>query len=238
MLAVKGYRASMAEQIVISGVQINVRRNGRARRMTLRVPRAGGGVVLTVPPRASLAQAEQFARDKADWLQRTLRAMPALQRAEDGAYLPVGGRGTRIRAGTDRSVWLEDDVLHVPQNRPVWASVQVLLKQRAGMALRDAVDRYALAVGRQPKAMVLRDTKSRWGSCTPDGRLMFSWRLAMAPPKVLDYVAAHEVAHLVHMDHSPRFWAKVKEIMPDYDMHRLWLRQNGSDLQSWRFKPD
>jgi predicted metal-dependent hydrolase len=91
-----------------------------------------------------------------------------------------------------------------------------------------ACDRHAAALGRQPRALSLRDTRSRWGSCTHDGRLMFSWRLAMAPPEVLDYVAAHEVAHLAHMDHSPAFWAATARLMPDYARHRAWLRAHGA----------
>ena len=92
--------------------------------------------------------------------------------------------------------------------------------------LRAACDRHAAALGRSYQAIVLRDTRSRWGSCTSDGRLMFSWRLAMAPLAVLDYVAAHEVAHLRHMDHSPRFWAAVAGLVPDYAQHRDWLRRH------------
>ena len=85
-------------------------------------------------------------------------------------------------------------------------------------------------------ALALRDTRSRWGSCTHEGRLMYSWRLAMAPPEVLDYVAAHEVAHLAHMDHSPRFWAAVATLMPGYAPRRAWLRRNGADLMAWSFR--
>lgn len=227
----------MPEQIQIDNIPVTVRRNARARRMTLRVPRAGGEVVLTLPPRASLQAGREFAASKAEWLRRTVMAMPGPKLVAEGALLPVAGQQVLLRAMPLRSVRLEGDTLYIPARGAMGATVQAWLKTRAHVALREAVDRFAARLGRQPRALTLRDTKSRWGSCTQDGRLMFSWRLAMAPPLVLDYVAAHEVAHLAHMDHSDRFWAQVEALMPGHAPHRAWLRQHGSDLQSWQFKP-
>ena len=226
----------MSEQIHIDGIEVSVRRNARARRMTLRVPRAGGSVVLTLPMRASLSSGREFVQSKADWLRRTVAAMPGPQLVADGVQFPVAGQAVLLRALPLRQVRLQDGILAVPAGRPVGPTVQAWLKHRAHVALREAVDRHAEALGRKPRAMSLRDTRSRWGSCTSDGRLMFSWRLAMAPPLVLDYVAAHEVAHLAHMDHSPRFWAEVARLMPGHDPHRAWLRRHGSELQAWQFK--
>ena len=226
----------MSEQIHIDGIEVSVRRNARARRMTLRVPRAGGSVVLTLPMRASLSSGREFVQSKADWLRRTVAAMPGPQLVADGVQFPVAGQAVLLRALPLRQVRLQDGILAVPAGRPVGPTVQAWLKHRAHVALREAVDRHAEALGRKPRAMCLRDTRSRWGSCTSDGRLMFSWRLAMAPPLVLDYVAAHEVAHLAHMDHSPRFWAEVARLMPGHDPHRAWLRRHGSELQAWQFK--
>ena len=226
----------MSEQIQIDGIAVLVRRNARARRMTLRVPRAGGGPVLTMPGLMPLATGRAFVADKAEWLRATVAAMPGPRIVAEGARLPVAGREVVLRALPLRQVRLEDGVLAVPLGRPMGAVVQAWLKHRAHVALREAVDRHAASLGRQPRALSLRDTRSRWGSCTSDGRLMFSWRLAMAPPPVLDYVAAHEVAHLAHMDHSPRFWAQVEALMPGHAPHRAWLREHGAALQSWRFK--
>lgn len=224
------------EQIQVDNIAVTVRRNARARRMTLRVPRAGGEVVLTLPPRASLDAARDFALSKTDWLRRTVSAMPGPRLVAEGVQLPVAGQLVTLRAMPLKSARLEDGVLYVPTRGAMGATVQAWLKHRAHVALREAVDRFAARLGRQPRALALRDTKSRWGSCTHDGRLMFSWRLAMAPPSVLDYVAAHEVAHLAHMDHSDRFWAQVEALMPGHTPHRAWLRQHGSELQSWQFK--
>jgi predicted metal-dependent hydrolase len=101
--------------------------------------------------------------------------------------------------------------------------------------LAAACDRHAQRLGRRPAALVLRDTRSRWGSCSAQGVLMFSWRLAMAPPAVLDYVAAHEVAHLAEMNHSRAFWATVARLLPDHAAPRAWLRAEGGALHRWRF---
>jgi predicted metal-dependent hydrolase len=125
-------------------------------------------------------------------------------------------------------------VFEVPGQRPGLAA-QVFLKALARDRLAQCVARYTAALDVSHKALTLRDTRSRWGSCTSEGRLMFSWRLAMAEPDVLDYVAAHEVAHLVHMDHSPAFWAVVEKLRPDWREARDWLRREGPGLHAIRF---
>ncbi|GAB1364540.1 hypothetical protein MASR1M32_37760 [Rhodobacter sp.] len=98
-----------------------------------------------------------------------------------------------------------------------------------------ASTRYAAQVGRRYGKLVLRDTRSRWGSCSHDGTLMYSWRLIMAPPSVLEYVAAHEVAHLVEMNHSPDYWAVVEGIFPGWKRQRAWLHDQGGGLHRYRF---
>ncbi|MDO5604773.1 MAG: SprT family zinc-dependent metalloprotease [Paracoccus sp. (in: a-proteobacteria)] len=225
----------MTEEIQIGDIAVAIRRSARARRMTLRVARTGGRVVLTLPPGASLTAARDFAASKAGWLERTLAAVPGPQVVGEGARLPVAGQEVILRALPLSRVVLSAGVLGVPQGRPMGATVRAWLRHRAHVALREAVDRHAARLGRRPAALSLRDTRSRWGSCTHDGRLMFSWRLAMAPYEVLDYVAAHEVAHLAHMDHSPRFWAEVEALMPDHGRCRIWLRRHGAALQAWSF---
>ncbi|SDD68687.1 hypothetical protein SAMN05421538_102208 [Paracoccus isoporae] len=225
-----------SELIRIDDIAVTVRRNARARRMTLRVSRQGGAVALTLPRQMSLEAGRRFVESKSDWLRRTLAAMPEPAVVVEGAHLPVAGQALRLCALPVRRVQMGDGVLAVPQGKPMGPVVQAWLKARAHAALREAVDRHAARLEKRPSALTLRDTRSRWGSCTADGRLMFSWRLAMAPYDVLDYVAAHEVAHLAHMDHSPRFWAQVGALMPGYEVPRGWLKQHGAELQAWRFK--
>ena len=228
---------TLTDTITISeGIRIALRRSARARRMTLRVPNSGGEPVLTLPMRVSLREGQAFAEAHTEWLRRaTARQVPP-QKPVEGAMLPVGGRLLRLTPFPIRRVRVEGAALLLPQGRPLAPAVQAYLKHFAGERLRLACDTYATALGRQFRAISLRDTKSRWGSCTSDGRLMFSWRLAMAPPEILDYVAAHEVAHLLHMDHSPSFWAGVTRLMPDYQIHRNWLRTHGNELLAWSFR--
>ena len=145
----------------------------------------------------------------------------------------------RLMPGQGRAVHLTDEALLVPGDpAQLGRRVAAFLKTRARDRLAAASDHYAARLGRPYASLALRDTRSRWGSCTHDGRLMFSWRLAMAPPEVLDYVAAHEVAHLEHMDHSPDFWAATARLLPDYARHRGWLRTHGHELLAWRFQDD
>ncbi|WP_074966292.1 M48 family metallopeptidase [Paracoccus aminovorans] len=225
------------DRILVGGdIPVTLRRSARARRMTLRVARAGGEVVLTLPSRASLRDGQAFAESRAEWLRQTRAGMTLLQAVAPGAALPVEGLPRLIVPTDARRVELAGDRLMVPQNRPAGVVVEAWLKHLAQARLIAACDRHAAALGRRFRALALRDTRSRWGSCTHDGRLMFSWRLAMAPPEVLDYVAAHEVAHLAHMDHSPAFWAATARLMPDHARHRAWLRSHGHELLAWRFR--
>ena len=217
------------------GMTVRLKRSSRARRMTLRVPRDGGAPVLTLPQRAAAADGIAFVRERADWLRAAMGRRPLPQIVAAGAVLPVEGRGLRITPAPLHAVEVSGDALLVPEARPAGPVTAAGLRVLAATRLRAACDRHAARLGRPWRALALRDTRSRWGSCTHDGRLMFSWRLAMAPPEVLDYVAAHEVAHLAHMDHSPRFWATVETLLPDHASQRAWLKSEGGALMLWRF---
>lgn len=226
----------MTEIITISDdIRIALRRSARARRMTLRVPRSGGEPVLTLPLRVPLREGRAFAEAQADWLRRATARRIAPQIVAAGAVFPVEGRPMRLTQGEHRSMRVIGDALCLPARRPVALTTRAFLRHLAAERLRGHCDRFATELGRDYKAITLRDTRSRWGSCTSEGRLMFSWRLAMAPPRVLEYVAAHETAHLVHMDHSSRFWDLVGALFPDYRTERRWLRDHGSELLAWRF---
>ena len=218
-----------------NGMRILLRRSARARRMVLRVPRDGGEAVLTLPRRTPESEGRAFAESRADWLAEAAARVPGARLAVAGAAFPVEGRMLALTPAPVRMARIEGRALLLPQARPAGPVVQGFLKCLAQQRLGAACDRHAAALGRPFRMIALRDTKSRWGSCSADGRLMFSWRLAMAPPAVLDYVAAHEVAHLAHMDHSPRFWAAVEALMPGHAPHRAWLRRHGADLMAWKF---
>ncbi len=218
-------------------IEITLRRSRRSRRLSLRVSSLDGKVTMTIPERMDQRTAQKFAVEREGWLRKTLQNQHPPSVVCAGGVIPFEGRELRIEEGPRRGARLEGDILHVSNGRSVAASVKGFLKAHARERLAVASDHYAEKVGRRFKQIVLRDTRSRWGSCSSDGRLMYSWRLVMAPPDVLDYVAAHEVAHLVHLDHSPAFWSLVAEICPDYRAHRTWLRENGMSLHRYRFDP-
>ena len=222
--------------LIDGGISVRVVRSARARRMTLRVPRDGTDPVLTLPRHIPDTEGRAFALSRREWLAQARARVPAPRRPATGAVLPVEGRACVVTPAPVRAARCEGGLLLVPAARPAGPAVQAFLRHLALARLQPACDRHASAVGRPVRSITLRDTRSRWGSCTSDGRLMFSWRLAMAPPEVLDYVAAHEVAHLLHMDHSDRFWAACARLCPDHARHRAWLRGPGCDLMLWRFR--
>jgi hypothetical protein len=217
-------------------VEITLRRSPRARRISLRVSGLDGRVTLTLPRGTSEREALDFAATKGDWLRRHLAARPEAVPVALGGDLPVEGRMLRIAPGRGRSVTEEAGTLLVPGPvERVPARLQGWLKARARDRLAAASDHHAARLGRRYAAITLRDPRSRWGSCSARGGLMYSWRLVMAPADVLDYVAAHEVAHLVEMNHSAAFWAVVARLCPRYEAPRLWLRRNGAALHRYRF---
>jgi predicted metal-dependent hydrolase len=204
--------------------------------MSLRVSRLDGRVTLSLPPRAREDEALAFLRAQEGWIRKALVNVTPTDSVGFGGEIPVEGQVLRWVQGSGRSVAVAGDELQVPGDAArVGVRVAAYLKHRARDRLAQASDFYAQQIGRPYRSLTLRDTRSRWGSCTADAGLMYSWRLIMAPPLVLDYVAAHEVAHLAEMNHSPRFWAVVAELMPEYERHRRWLKTHGHALHSYRF---
>jgi predicted metal-dependent hydrolase len=214
-------------------IQLQLRRSARARRISLKVGRIDGRVTLSMPPRVSEAEALAFAHDKADWIRNVLpKAPPTDLSPQFGGQLSVLGEQLTLTHGATRGVQRLDDLLLVGgRESKLGPLLAAYLRVTAHGALIEATTRYAHQIGCTFTGLALRDTKSRWGSCSPDGKLMFSWRLAMAPLAVLDYVAAHEVAHLAEMNHGPRFWALVRQICPEFSRHRAWLKRDGGHLQ-------
>ncbi|MEM9638697.1 MAG: SprT family zinc-dependent metalloprotease [Pseudomonadota bacterium] len=217
-------------------IPLVLRRSARAKRISLRISQLDGRVTLTLPKRVPDRDALHFAREKESWIRKHLAA-----RGEDvvvgiGTQLPVGGQLHQVVAGKGRRVQFDAGRVAVP-GLPERAGRRLAghLKEVARARLAEASDDYAARLDKPYSAITLRDTRSRWGSCTAEGRLMYSWRLILAPPDVLDYVVAHEVAHLAEMNHSPAFWAQVTRIYGDYAGPRTWLRTHGGDLHRYRF---
>lgn len=220
-------------------VEVHLKRSARARRFSLRVSRLDGKVTLSMPLRAREGEALAFLRGQEVWLRETLLAMPESARHPVGlgSALAVEGRELLLTPGNGRGIKLEGDQLLIPGDpASAGARVAAWLKVLARDRLARASTHYAGLVGRRYTTLALRDTRSRWGSCSPDGRLMYSWRLIMAPPSVLDYVAAHEVAHLVELNHSAAYWAVVERIYPGWQPQRAWLHEHGQTLHRLRFQ--
>jgi len=217
-------------------VAIILRKSTRAKRISLRISQLDGRVTLTLPRHVSEAEGIAFAREKQTWLRGHLENRGEDQTIALGASLPIEGVDRELVAGANKRVVLDSATLQVPgKPEQVAPRVQAFLKQMARDKLAAASDHYADTLGKSYSRLTLRDTRSRWGSCSSAGALMYSWRLILCPPEVLRYVAAHEVAHLAEMNHSNAFWDTVTRIHGPYAEPRAWLRKNGSGLHSYKF---
>ncbi len=230
---------------VIAGRTLPLRivQNARARRLTLRIDAGGRGLRVTVPPGMASGEIDRFLHRHAGWLEQRLSRLPDRPQVRPGAMLPLRGvphlivheperRGTvEVRAGeTGPELVVHGDRRHLPRR------LADFLKREAKTDIEALVARHAAAVGRHPKAIRFKDTTSRWGSCSADGTLSFSWRIMMAPAPVIDYLVAHEVAHLREMNHGPGFWKLCASLCPDMDRRRSWLKRNGNALQAIAFE--
>lgn len=222
-------------------IEITLRRSARARRFSLRVGQGDGRVTLSLPLRAREAEAMAFARTHEGWIRAALAKLPSPATLAFGAQIMLEGQSLTITpspaAGPRAPLHIDGTQLIAP-NDPARlpARIAAYFKLRARDRLASASDFYAAQIGKTVTQITLRDTRSRWGSCSADGALMYNWRLIMAPPSVLNYVAAHEVAHLVEMNHAPAFWAVVSQLYPNWQVQRDWLKQHGAGLQAVRFE--
>jgi predicted metal-dependent hydrolase len=220
--------------------------NPRARRLSLRVDPASGHIVLVRPKRASAAVTLEFLATREAWIRKHLAAMPPQIPFADGADIPVGGIDHRLQLvpGGRGGVWREGETILVSGQAEFLARrLTDWLKQEARRELTPMAHAMALSLGCKVKHVTTRDTSSRWGSCSPDGRLSFSWRLILAPRAVLIYVAAHEVAHLKHLNHGRAFWRTVDEVLDNYikdpkeraeaGLARDWLHRSGAGLHRY-----
>jgi predicted metal-dependent hydrolase len=213
--------------------RVEWRRSSRARRVSLRIDPTGGAVIVTLPMRATRKAGIALLMGHADWVADRLAALPEAVTFMDGAVVPIGGEPYRIKhqpAGRG-GAFLLDQELHVTGAAEfIGRRVRDFLRQEARRRLGALVIAKAGLIGVAPSRVTIKDTKSRWGSCAPDRSLSLSWRLVMAPSFVQDYVVAHEVAHLRHMNHGPKFWALVDELTPHTRASIPWLRAEGARL--------
>ncbi|HEX2446616.1 MAG TPA: SprT family zinc-dependent metalloprotease [Methyloceanibacter sp.] len=248
-------------EVKIRGLNIPMvlRRSARARRVSLQVSEARRGAVLTMPLYASFADADEFLSRHLDWLKERVAGLSEPVPFSHGAVVPLRGYAHQLRfAGSVRKrgvVWIEapedakaapawpegarvgmrrlprlyvtGEEEHAPRRLLDW------LKRQAHLDLKLRVSIHAKRLDLMPKRLYVRDQTTRWGSCSTSGALSFSWRLVLAPPFVLDYLAAHEVAHLGHMNHGPRFWNLVERTMPRHEEARTWLKKHGASLHRY-----
>ncbi len=230
--------SSEPEQLLVvhAGAELPVTfvRSARARRASLRVDPARRRVVLTAPLRMARAAAVGFAQQQAGWIAARLKRLPARQPFADGALVPLFGTPHRLRHRPDvrGTVWIEAGEIHVagrPEHLP--RRLRDWLTAEMRRRLPPLVHAKAARLERGVKRITVRDSRSRWGSCAPDGSLSFSWRLVFAPPEVLDYLVAHEVAHLMHMNHGRHFWALAERLCEGpMAPPQAWLKANGETL--------
>ncbi len=231
---------SLPVECVIDGeiFLVHLKPMAQARRMVMRMSRDGRSFTMSVPPRQSRKRAIEFVEASRDWMRKALvKAGPALTFA-DGQSFPLRGIDVTIAAtGKSRGVVrceAETNIVHVPgQPEHLKRRLTDWLKREALAELEAVSSRYATAMQTKYAKLAVRDQKSRWGSCTSDGTLSYSWRLILAPPHVLDYVAAHEVAHLREMNHSPRFWRLVLTHCKEARVAKQWLKKNGQMLHRY-----
>jgi predicted metal-dependent hydrolase len=237
VLPVRRRSAESLESEIVSlpsgAARVEWRRDARARRVSLRIDPSDGAVIVTLPLRASRRAGMSLLMGHVDWVSRRIAALPAPVTLADGAEVPIGGVPHRIFHHPDRrgGAWLEAGELHVTgQVEFLPRRVTDFLRAEAGRRLSALARAKAAQAGLVAGRITIKDTTSRWGSCAPDGALAFSWRLVMAPDFVQDYVAAHEVAHLRHMNHGAAFWKLVAALTAHTHQSMAWLRHEGPRL--------
>ena len=223
--------------------KIMLKRNLTARKFTLRVRSASRDVVLTIPARSSLIAAREFVERHSGWIESRLQKLPQPISFRTGETIPLRGVDHLIchRPNIRKTIWIEanlagsvtDPALLIcvsGEIEHIERRIQDFLKREAKRDIEAAVRCHTSKIGKSARKITVRDTTSRWGSCSSKGSLNFSWRLILAPGYVLDYLAAHEVAHLVHMDHSQKFWTLTRNLAPQTQKAEAWLKSHGASL--------
>lgn len=233
-------RPTQTEIETIDGRRVPVKLivNPRARHVSVRIDPTRREAIATAPSQRHLKHAAQFAAERAGWIAQELSRLPQGVSLTPGSSVPLRGvehllvfehgRAAPRAEGGDGSRL----IVPAPDVALFESRLMRFFKDQAREDLIDRVAAHAVTLGVRPVRLQVKELRSRWGSCSVDGVLSFSWRLVLAPPFVLDYLAAHEVAHLREMNHSRRFWAHVKRCIPDYESGRAWLHERGSELHA------
>jgi predicted metal-dependent hydrolase len=240
MLKPLATRPARRELLRIDGrpIEVTMRLNPRARRLIVKVHPSTGEVSVVAPSQRALDRALDFARGEAPWIARQLARVPKPIALVPGARIPFqgrdhvilrseSGRGPAVRDADAATITLGGRDEHIQRRVVDW------LKHEARRALEERSHAFATRIGARVRRVSVRDTASRWGSCSAKKTISYSWRLILAPPFVADYVVAHEVAHLRELNHGPRFWRLVRSLVPDIETPQAWLRKNGTALHRY-----
>ncbi|MDA0239557.1 MAG: SprT family zinc-dependent metalloprotease [Proteobacteria bacterium] len=214
-------------------IPVAVKRHRKARRIILRIDPETDGVSVTLPSRAAASEAADFIRDRGSWIVERLAKLPGRTILRDGAEITILGQNYVIRhdgLGRGAPTITGDEIFVTGRPEHLSRRITDWLKERARQEISPRAHALAWRLDRRGGKISIRDTRSRWGSCATNGNLSFSWRLVMAPDWVLDYVVAHEAAHLVHHNHSREFWNVVSSLDVDVEASRRWLNTNGGRL--------
>ncbi len=218
---------------------IRIKHSPRARRLALRLDPKDRVVNLVIPKGVSLNKAHDFMKFHETWIKKAMMELPAPIPYKDGRIIPILGSDRRIVINYDPSlqtteIELSPRRLYVHTNKKdPSVRIERFLKDYSREIITDIAKAKAIILKKKIKSVQIRDTKSRWGSCSADGKLSFSWRLIFAPTLALDYVVAHEVAHLVHLDHSTRFWNLCRDMSVDFVEGEHWMRNYGHELMRY-----
>lgn len=210
-----------------------IRRHQRAKRICLRYHPTKHAISLTLPRHTRVNEGLNFLNQKSDWLITTLMEMPTKKRIKPGVVIPILGERVRIKHDADQraAYKLDCDALIISGERAEFQKRTTdALRKIAKKEIAVLAEKKAKKLGRRINRITVRDTRSRWGSCSSTGNLSFSWRLIFAPSEVMEYVVAHEVAHLRYMNHSDKFWNMVAYLCPDYEVAKEWLKLHGREL--------
>ena len=227
------------QRLQLDGVTVRLSANPRARRISIRLDPRSGEVVATAPNERRLGEAVAFAQSRRRWIAERLARRPAASLFAPGGTAPLFGQELPLVAnggrGAARLEPVDGDLSIVSggEGEAFSRRVERLIRDEARRVLTARTEAHLATLGLKPVKVSMGDPRSRWGSCSPHNRsIRYSWRVAMAPPEVVDYLAAHEVAHLVHADHSPAYWRVVERLIGDHRPYRKWLREHGARLHA------
>ena len=217
-------------------LEIFLRKNSNSRRITLRISSLDGKITITGPSYLDFEEFRNFAESKKSWLKSKRGSFKPPIFVSEGIKIPILGTEIKVLSSRVQRPKKIGNSLYINKKHPVSNQVKNYLIEICRVHLNCICKEFAERIGSEFHKITLRDTRSRWGSCSTDANLMFSWRLVMAPEDILAYVAAHEVAHLKHMNHSKEFWETVEFLFGPYKKEKAWLKKNGPSLYRYKFE--